>query len=72
MTVSPVLPQVLCSLRPYFTKGPVFLSSFPSAFCRVFPQKDCRPAALCGILGADGFVFPKHSLKIHSFFQFLL
>ena len=54
-----------------FYKNACFLVKFPSAFFCAFPQKDCRPAALCGILGADGFVFPNHSLKIHSFFQFL-
>ena len=54
-----------------FYKNARFLVKFPSAFFCAFPQKDCRPAALCGILGADGFVFPNHSLKIHSFFQFL-
>ena len=55
-----------------FYKNARFLVKFPSAFFCAFPQKDCRPAARCGILGADGFVFPNHSLKIHSFFQFLL
>ena len=54
-----------------FYKKPCFLVKFPSAFFCAFPQKDCRPGARCGILGADGFVFPNHSLKIHSFFQFL-
>ena len=41
-----------------FYKNARFLVKFPSAFFCAFPQKDCRPAALCGILGADGFVFP--------------
>ena len=54
-----------------FYKIPHFLVKFPCVFCCAFPQKDCRFGARCGILGADGFVFPNHSLKIHSFFQFL-
>ena len=68
-------PAFFIANTPVFTtlfyKNARFLVKFPSAFFCAFPQKDCRPAALCGILGADGFVFPNHSLKIHSFFQFL-
>ncbi len=72
MPVSPVFVASALLSTTLFYKRPCFLVKFPRRILPGSPQKDCRPAARCGILGADGFVFQKHSRKLHSFFLFLL
>ena len=39
MTASPFSPQTPRSLRPYFTKSRIFLSSFPAYFAVPFRKK---------------------------------